>query len=995
MKKKIMTLCLSIIVIGISVECVHADSVNISYYFEGLDLDLGKEEIDQTVLFLMMGETLEEILRPDIEHLNDFKPPVDLSFDFAPVEDGILNFVLQNDVKIAMVEEQSFDEIDGTILDRLEFTDEPLSVPVDNETVLIAWTKDDRAFKMTFFEQPDLSVDVNYVKIYDGNIPEPATFGLLGLGIAGILLLVKRKKKLLIIILLFSGISFGMSEIANAQTGSITVIKEDSTGDGTIIFGEQKCEPGCKELTIPYTDNVGVLLKAVPDSESRFVRWKTPEKRIIEGRFDVQPGDTIIALFQNKYELFTDDPYIEGTPFESDPSFIRTRYVQLFPDVLENEGQAIFNVFDNVYLKANVQDVQKNSQAQYVWIGFIPESQWSNVVIAVYNGSIVGNIFANDKMYGIRPAGNKTYAVVEIDQTAFPPCDFSSIPVTMEPIQMVSTDSKTSSFFNTVIRSVLSLFTANVAHAQTTNPRIDIMVVYTEEAVRGAGGSENDIRAAINQAIAQTNGDYARSGINQTLNLVHTRQVNYNQGNNTIPTIVTQLQDENDQVIDEVHRWRDEFGADVVCLWIENRDTNGTNGRVAEIMGIVEHAFENRAFGVVVRGDALNWRVFAHELAHIMSARHEWGRDSTNNSPYTYNHAYVNPGNWGTIMMATSNNQRRREGFFSNPNITHLGETIGVAEGQPNAEDNARTLNETATTVAGFRDRAFGGVNLKEYCTDHGYATVHLGNRSDPGSWKCEKRDSLSVDQACKKQYRSDAWAHATNWNNAHSWGCYVTEGEKKLGGVDLWGHCQRHGYDGAYLVDDNPNAGNWKCAKGMSVNQACAEQYGNGAWADTKDWNNPFSWQCYNNSGKLGGVELWDHCQRHGYDGAYLIGDNPNAGSWKCGKGMSVNNACAEQYGDGAWADTKDWNNPLSWQCYKKDSRKLGGVDLYGYCRNIGYDDVYRGNSTDAGSWRCLKREDIDVTQACREQKNNSNAYANAYDPGSAYSWGCYVKEW
>jgi hypothetical protein len=44
-----------------------------------------------------------------------------------------------------------------------------------------------------------------------------------------------------------------------------------------------------------------------------------------------------------------------------------------------------------------------------------------------------------------------------------------------------------------------------------------------------------------------------------------------------------------------------------------------------------------------------------------------------------------------------------RIGYFSNPDLAYNGEPIGIPEGQPNAADNRKTLNNTAFTVANFR----------------------------------------------------------------------------------------------------------------------------------------------------------------------------------------------------------------------------------------------------------------------------------------------------
>lgn len=194
-----------------------------------------------------------------------------------------------------------------------------------------------------------------------------------------------------------------------------------------------------------------------------------------------------------------------------------------------------------------------------------------------------------------------------------------------------------------------------------------------------------------------------------------------------------------------------------------------------------------------------------------------------------------------------------------------------------------------------------------------------------------------------------------------------------------------------------------------------------------------------------LGGVDLNAYCRQRGYAGVHL--GNPNdAGSWKClnsscgwsgydssSNGMSVTQACREQYGDRyAWAEAGNWGDAYSWGCYTKRSfyvnvwffrkritytKRLGGVNMRGFCQkprsrgslsvngqrlsvSTKYRDVIH-NPNDAGSWRCSGKSvyqcsnsqaGISVTDACREQKRNSNAYALALNWNDAFSWQCYV---
>jgi hypothetical protein len=100
--------------------------------------------------------------------------------------------------------------------------------------------------------------------------------------------------------------------------------------------------------------------------------------------------------------------------------------------------------------------------------------------------------------------------------------------------------------------------------------------------------------------------------------------------------------------------------------------------------------------------------VVAHELGHNMAARHDWYEDDTSGAPFTYNHGHINfADGWRTVMSynnpACTNGYCSRLPYWSNPNLTYGGDPLGVPEGEAYAAENYRTLNNTAFTVANFR----------------------------------------------------------------------------------------------------------------------------------------------------------------------------------------------------------------------------------------------------------------------------------------------------
>jgi peptidyl-Asp metalloendopeptidase len=264
--------------------------------------------------------------------------------------------------------------------------------------------------------------------------------------------------------------------------------------------------------------------------------------------------------------------------------------------------------------------------------------------------------------------------------------------------------------------------------------RIDVMVVYTQDALAGAT-SEDAMVADIRLAVEQSNQSYINSKINQRLRLVHIAEVSYAETGDTEEDR-NRLRRKTDTFVDNVHILRDTFGADVVVMITEKGDFCG----MAYIMDPVGNSFEDHAFAVV-RRDCMTlagrW-TFPHELGHIMSARHDRNDDPLS-SPYPYGHGHIQltpsrrTAPWRTIMAvdvgetnpcALAGIQCPRVLNWSNPDVSIGGDPTGIASGrQP--EDNHRVLNNTALTVANFRCSKVGGTQCKGH-PHEGVRTMEL-----------------------------------------------------------------------------------------------------------------------------------------------------------------------------------------------------------------------------------------------------------------------------
>jgi len=476
--------------------------------------------------------------------------------------------------------------------------------------------------------------------------------------------------------------------------------------------------------------------------------------------------------------LFIDAPDIVQSPGKRDPTVIRERYVRIsFNSVVAKEypegaESIVLNLFDDLTIIARKDRIESRKKNRYTWFGHVEGVKHSQVILVVENGIMAGNITMNGNMYQIRDLGNGIHSVREIDQNRFPPEDCPNSE---------SEPDKTSDVLSDIAENpdIAGSIPNNLADDGSI---IDVLVVYTPMVANASGNINTEIQLAIDE----TNTSYANSSINQRLNLVHTAQVDYTEpvGSCSIYTYRNQLQNPTDGIIDNVHDLRAQYGADVVSFWVENGC--GYCGVAYDIMDPVSITFESDAFSVVARSCATGYYSFGHELGHLMSARHDWYVDSTDNSPFTYNHGFVDPGDqWRTVMAYGNDcNWCTRIPYWSNPDVTYNGQAMGIPEGQYHAADNRKTLNNTAYTVSNFRPSGFCSVPSTYYwdADGDGYgnpaSTIqacspqsgHVSNNTDcndnnasihPGSAEvCDGVDNNcngQVDEGVKITYYRDA----------------------------------------------------------------------------------------------------------------------------------------------------------------------------------------------------------------------------------------------
>jgi hypothetical protein len=221
---------------------------------------------------------------------------------------------------------------------------------------------------------------------------------------------------------------------------------------------------------------------------------------------------------------------------------------------------------------------------------------------------------------------------------------------------------------------------------------VDLMVVYTPEARNAAGGA-SAIAMRIQGAVREANLVFLNSGVDMRVRLVHAAEVQYPE-TWLVATDLARLRDSQDGFMDEVHAWRNEYQADLVCL-IKER------GADYEYYGLQGPSAGN-AFSVLLRRSLTGDNYLPVTLSFNFGCQRDRpNANSVGAFPYSYGHVFSPPDGpaYGTVDAL----QFYRVPWFSNPEIRFQGMVCGIPAGKPFAADNSKTLNQTAQFISAFR----------------------------------------------------------------------------------------------------------------------------------------------------------------------------------------------------------------------------------------------------------------------------------------------------
>lgn len=331
------------------------------------------------------------------------------------------------------------------------------------------------------------------------------------------------------------------------------------------------------------------------------------------------------------------------------------------------------------------------------------------------NGRFNGMFTYRGRMYSLMNMGGEVHAVVETDPGKMPP-DHGAMParpqsadVKDDPLvargegammrpqdrsnlkdRQDSIDGaaqKVETVPDSLQPTIAPLPAAKRRAMAAKNIAIDLMVLYTPKVISKYIDVDKDLIAL---SVEQANQSMLNSGLGKIrLRLVHSQLMDYDESDGEHLNHLYRMVDA-EGPFKGVRKLRNEKRADVVALIVDDPSGCGLSTRV--------HADADEAFVVVHHSCAALTYSIAHEVGHIIGARHDIALDK-NVTPFPYGHGFVNGTKWRDIMSyKASCDGCPRVPIWSNPAIKFKGDPAGTVDA-----DNARVLLEQAERVSNFR----------------------------------------------------------------------------------------------------------------------------------------------------------------------------------------------------------------------------------------------------------------------------------------------------
>ena len=345
---------------------------------------------------------------------------------------------------------------------------------------------------------------------------------------------------------------------------------------------------------------------------------------------------------------------------------------------------------DKLTVTARRTEISKTDDG-YIWRGVIDETGEPITLLWWPSGRLAGTVMYRGHAYVIKNLEGNMHGMLELTPDKMPPDHGAASKDMMQKMNMRSdplVHDGDASMMLPAVEQPSPMQTKQV-EGVPKDATITLIVAYTKKAASHYTDIEKDL---IDVAIAQTNQSFRDSGAgNVHVKLAHAYQTDYVESGSHFDHVY-RFRNKGDGYMDEIHDLRAKYGADVAVLVVDDPMGCGLSIRVA--------AEAPDAFTVVDHECASTMYSLAHEIGHLIGARHDRALDDST-APFPYGHGFVHGKEWRTMMSyKDSCDGCLRRPIWSSPDVKVDGVPAGDAE-----TNNAKVIREGAARVANFHNQ--------------------------------------------------------------------------------------------------------------------------------------------------------------------------------------------------------------------------------------------------------------------------------------------------
>jgi hypothetical protein len=348
-----------------------------------------------------------------------------------------------------------------------------------------------------------------------------------------------------------------------------------------------------------------------------------------------------------------------------DVAVVDHRLINVFSSTLMEQEMVTFSLFDENKEQFEVAMFRYKSKSRgenkFTWYGMAEET--SSAIIVVDGEDVYATIRTGSKLYQIKSLSSGLSALMRMEESRY--------PTEHDPLMIR----------DQVEEEVERQNAALAAENKERLSVITVIIAYTPAAANQVA----NINALIQLAMDETNEGYALSNVELQLEDTRVYRTDYSESA-SYSTDLSRFRTKNDGYMDEVHGFRNNDRANMAHLIVRSGSSCGVASTIM--------ASTTTAFCLTAQNCATGYYTFGHEMGHLQGARHNPEQDGSNN-PFRYGHGYIIRSRYTRSIMAYDQNGEERVLRWSNPAVDY----DGFATGEPDCCNNARVLNETATTV--------------------------------------------------------------------------------------------------------------------------------------------------------------------------------------------------------------------------------------------------------------------------------------------------------